>query len=64
MRSRLKLPQRLLQACRNFELTEEQLAHGIRRDGMIVPELVRQLRETLPNTTATLFTSDPPVRTS
>ncbi len=36
-------------ACRDFELDEEQLGHGVRRDGMIVPELVRQLRETLPN---------------
>lgn len=40
----------VIQACKDFELNEKQLAHGIRRDGMIVPELVRQLRETLPNT--------------
>jgi 3-carboxy-cis,cis-muconate cycloisomerase len=40
----------VIHACQDFELDEEQLAHGVRRDGMIVPELVRQIRETLPVT--------------
>ena len=54
----------IVRACRDFELDEDQLAHGVRRDGMIVPELVRQIREMLPDTTATLFISDLPVKTS
>ena len=40
----------IVRACRDFELDEDQLAHGVRRDGMIVPELVRQIREMLPDT--------------
>jgi 3-carboxy-cis,cis-muconate cycloisomerase len=35
-------------ACRDFVLDEEQLAYGVRRDGMIIPEFVRQVRITLP----------------
>ena len=40
----------IVRACRDFELDKDQLAHGVRRDGMIVPELVRQIREVLPDT--------------
>lgn len=38
----------IAEACRHFRPDETLLAGGVRRDGMIVPELVRQLRACLP----------------
>jgi 3-carboxy-cis,cis-muconate cycloisomerase len=37
------------EACRTLRLDEDLLARGVKRDGMIVPELVRQLWESVPD---------------